>query len=86
MPDERALLTLSGTYTLDAIAGVVDYWVEFLGLDVSTELTPYAQLFQQLLDPTSAFRRNRAGANVVCLRHEDLAPRGQQPGQQLYRY
>ena len=43
MPDERALLTLSGTYTLDAIAGVVDYWVEFLGLDVSTELTPYAQ-------------------------------------------
>ena len=80
MPDERALLTLSGTYTLDAIAGVVDYWVELLGLDVSTELTPYAQLFQQLLDPASTFRRNRAGANVVCLRHEDLAPRGPQAG------
>ena len=80
MPEERALLTLSGTYTLDPIAGVVDFWSELLGLNLATEVTPYGQLFQQLLDPGSALRRNRAGANIVCLRHEDLIPRGHEKG------
>lgn len=69
------VLTLSGTYTLDPVAAVVEYWDEFLGLDANVQVTPYAQLFQQLLDPGSALRRNRNGANAVLLRWSDLVGR-----------
>lgn len=67
-------LTLSGTYTLDSLVDVIEYWIEYLDLDLSTRVTPYAQLFQQLLDPSSALRRNQAGANAVLLRWVDLIP------------
>ncbi len=73
--DARPMLTLCGTYTLDPVARVVDYWIDFLGLPVGIALAPYAQLFQQMLDPASEFRRNRNGTNVVCVRWEDLLPR-----------
>lgn len=72
---EKPTLTLSGTYTLDLLADGIEYWIEFLDLDLCARVTPYAQLFQQLLDPASMLRRNQAGANVVLLRWADLCPR-----------
>jgi FkbH-like protein len=75
MMSPRSLLTLSGTWTLDPLLPVLDYWRESLRIDADVALAPYAQLFQQLLDPASVLRRNRSGANVVCLRWEDLLPR-----------
>lgn len=76
MTTTRSLLTLSGTWTLDPLLPALDYWRESLRIDADVALAPYAQLFQQLLDPASALRRNHNGANVVCLRWEDLLPRG----------
>ncbi len=35
------------------------------------EFTPYNQVFQQLLDPASAFHRNRNGVNMIVLGLED---------------
>lgn len=69
-------MTLTGTYTCDLLAEVVDHWVEFLGLELGTELGDYGQLFQQLLSPVSPLRQNRGGANVVALRWEDLCGQG----------
>lgn len=76
MSSGKLTLTLSGTYTLDSLADVVEYWIEYLGLDLGARVTPYAQLFQQLLDPASTLRQNRAGANAVLLRWTDLVPHG----------
>lgn len=72
---DKPVLTLCGTYTLDPVAEVVEYWVDFLGSDISVSVAPYAQIFQQLLDPTSTLRRNQSGANAVLLRWSDLLPR-----------
>jgi FkbH-like protein len=68
------MLTLCGTYTLDPVAEVIEYWADFLGIDVDLRLAPYAQLFPQLLDPASQLRRNQSGANAVLLRWIDLFP------------
>lgn len=69
------VLALSGTWTLDPLLPVLGYWSELLGTSIQPEVAPYAQLFQQLLDPGSLLRRNAAGANAICLRWEDLLPR-----------
>ncbi|MBB6598143.1 HAD-IIIC family phosphatase [Luteimonas sp. MC1825] len=71
---------MSGTWTLDPLAPVVGYWFDLLHVDADVRLAPYAQVFQQLLDPDSTLRRNHAGANVVCLRWEDLLPHGNATG------
>lgn len=69
------VLTLCGTYTLDPAAEAVGFWFDFLGLDATPRVAPYAQLFQQLLDPSSAVRSNRSGANAVLVRWADLLGR-----------
>lgn len=68
------VLTLCGTYTLEPVADVVEFWFDFLSIDASGRVAPYAQLFQQLLDPTSDLRRNQSGANALLLRWTDLLP------------
>lgn len=73
-------LTLSGTWTLDPLVPVVEFWLGLLQLDAAIRVAPYAQLFQQLLDQASLFRRNRHGANIVCLRWEDLVPQAGDDG------
>lgn len=73
---ENPVLTLCGTYTVDPLANIVEYWSDFLGLGLGVRIAPYAQLFQQLLDPASELRRNQSGANAVVLRWADLLPRG----------
>ena len=42
-----------------------------LGLDARVDCAGYNQVFQSLLDPTSALRTNPRGANVLLLRVED---------------
>ena len=80
MTGGRPQLTLSGTWTLDPLVPVVEFWLGLLQLDAGIRVAPYAQLFQQLLDPGSLFRRNRLGANIVCLRWEDLVPQAGDDG------
>lgn len=80
----KPALMLSGTYTLDSLAEVIDYWVDYLDLNVNVRVTPYAQMFQQLLDPASAVRRNQSGANVLLIRWADLVPsQSAAPGRQF---
>lgn len=67
-------LALCGTFTVDPLVDVLEFWGEFLGLDLQVQVAPYGQLFQQLLDPTSMFHTNVGGANAVLLRWSDLVP------------
>lgn len=71
----RPTLAICGTYTVDPVVDVIEYWSDFLNLGLVVRVAPYAQIFQQLLDPTSELHRNESGANAVLLRWTDLLPR-----------
>lgn len=73
-------MTLCGTYTLEPVADAVGFWFDLLDIDAEPCVAPYAQLFQQLLDPASTFRSNRGGANAVLLRWADLLNGAMDPG------
>jgi hypothetical protein len=49
----------------------LDYWLRKWNLPARLTFAPYAQIFQQMLDPESAARRNREGANLFLVRFED---------------
>src|SRR3546814_11149 len=70
------LLVLAGTYTLDPLLDALEFWIDFLDLDLRPLVAPYAQMFQQLLDSSSAFRRNRMGINALLFRWSDLLGSG----------
>ncbi|MFJ8148773.1 SDR family NAD(P)-dependent oxidoreductase [Streptomyces sp. NPDC096048] len=64
-------LVTAATFTTDPLLPVLAYWNEHLGLGLRIELAPYGQVFQELLDPASAFHSNTGGCNAVLLRLED---------------
>ena len=49
----------------------LEFWGDHFGVRIRTEFAPYNQIFQQLLDTGSAFRRNSDGVNVVLLGLEE---------------
>jgi FkbH-like protein len=69
---EQPMLVLTGTYTVEPLLDALEFWIEFLDLDLRPWFAPYAQMFQQLLDPGSVLRRNRLGINAVLFRWSDL--------------
>lgn len=69
-PDNRHYRVLSG-FTADPVVAPLKFWLGKLGLLGKVSLADYNQVFQELLDPSSATRRNRQGANIVLLRPED---------------
>ena len=66
-------LVVSANFAADPLVEPLELWSRELDLGWNVELAPYDQVFQGLLDPASALRRNRAGTNVVLLRLQDLA-------------
>ncbi|MET9974377.1 SDR family NAD(P)-dependent oxidoreductase [Streptomyces microflavus] len=65
------VLAVAGTFTTDPLRPVLAHWSDRLGLDLDVRLTPYNQVFQELLDPTSTFASNRRGCNLALVRLED---------------
>ncbi|MFJ9948568.1 SDR family NAD(P)-dependent oxidoreductase [Kitasatospora sp. NPDC091207] len=70
-PPRRGVLAVAATFTTDPLRPVLEHWIDRLGLGLDVRLTPYGQVFQQLLDPASEFARNRQGCNVVLVRLAD---------------
>jgi FkbH-like protein len=64
-------LVIAATFTAEPVSPSLRYWLHELGLGFEVAMAGYAQVFQELLDPASAFARNRTGANVVLVRPED---------------
>jgi FkbH-like protein len=64
-------IVLAATFTAEPLLAPLGHFLREVGLPLGTAVAPYGQIFQQLLDPTSQFLRNRGGVNVVLLRFED---------------
>ena len=64
-------LAIAANFTAEPLEDALRFWGGALGRRFETEFTGYDQVFQQLLDPGSAFRRNAGGVNAVLLSPED---------------
>lgn len=72
IPGELKFIVASN-FTAEPCEAALRFWGSKFGTPVSVEFAPYNQVFQQLLDPRSAFSGNRSGVNVVLLSLEDWA-------------
>jgi FkbH-like protein len=71
-PDHRdASIIVAATFTADPLVDSLGLFMRETGLDLPVELAPYDQVFQELLDRTRPFSRNRNGVNVVLVRFDD---------------
>lgn len=64
-------IQIVATFVADPVLPVLRWWVDRLGLGLEPRLSPYAQVLQELLLPTSEMSRNVGGVNVVLLRPSD---------------
>lgn len=71
MPSERGAIAVSATFTAEALRPGLAFWVGELGLGYDIRFAGYNQLFQELLDPTGLYARNRSGFNVALVRFDD---------------
>ena len=71
--DLTAAIAISATFTPEALEPTLAFWLRKLKLDLPVRFASYNQVFQQLLDPSGLFARNRNGLNVVLVRFEDWA-------------
>ena len=71
MPLDDRAIAISATFTAEAIEPGLAFWVKEQGLDYQIRFAGYNQLFQELLDPSGLFARNRGGFNVALVRFED---------------
>src|ERR1044071_3944380 len=71
MPLDDRVIAISATFTAEAIQPGLAFWAGELGLEYQIRFAGYNQLFQQLLDPSGLFARNRGGFNVALVRFED---------------
>ncbi|MEP6809604.1 MAG: polyketide synthase dehydratase domain-containing protein, partial [Chthoniobacterales bacterium] len=68
---EATRLCVSSTFTAEPLEDSLRFWGGHFGQTVEIGFAPYNQVFQQLLDPVSDFRRNRDGINLLVLGLED---------------
>jgi len=73
--DEKAAanLVVSSNFTAEPLEDSLKFWGDHFGVPIHAEFAPYNQIFQQLLDTGSAFRRNREGINAILLGLEEWA-------------
>ncbi len=64
-------IVVASTFTAEPIEEALAFWMQQFDLPTAIEFAPYNQVFQSLLDPGSAFARNRNGVNLILLRMED---------------
>ena len=67
------VVAVAATYTAEPIEDALRFWLAELGYRGRVEFSPYNQVLQGLLDPSSAFGRGLGGINLVLVRPEDWA-------------
>ena len=68
-------LVVASNFTAEPLEDTLKFWGDHFGVPIHVEFAPYNQIFQQLLDSGSAFRKNRDGVNVILLGLEEWAER-----------
>ena len=66
-------LVVASNFTAEPLEDSLKFWAAHFNLQTNIEFAPYDQIFQQLLQTDSAFRRNSAGVNIILLRLEKWA-------------
>ncbi|MBL7792292.1 MAG: amino acid adenylation domain-containing protein [Saprospiraceae bacterium] len=69
LPKEH--LVLAATFTSAPLHPALDLWRFQLNWPYRMDHAPYNQVYQEILNPNSAFQRNRKGANGLLIRYED---------------
>jgi amino acid adenylation domain-containing protein/FkbH-like protein/non-ribosomal peptide synthase protein (TIGR01720 family)/FkbM family methyltransferase len=64
-------IVITATFTSEPIKESLSYWLKEIGASYTIEFAQYNQVFQELLNPTSALANNKDGVNVVLVRFED---------------
>lgn len=64
-------LVIASNFTAEPLEDSLGFWSDHLDIPLDIEFAPYNQVFQQLLDTGSSFRRNTGGINVVALSLEE---------------
>src|SRR5262245_24866945 len=64
-------IVIAATFTAEPIEMPLRFWLKELGYGGTISFAPYNQVFQQLLDPTSALGQYDDGINLVLVRFED---------------
>ena len=68
-------LVIAANFTAEPLEDSLNFWGDYFDVPIHVEVAPYNQIFQQLLDAGSAFRKNSEGANVILLGLEEWAAR-----------
>ena len=68
-----ANLFVASNFTAEPLEDSLKFWGDHFGVQIHTEFAPYNQVFQQLLDTESAFRKNSDGVNAILLSLENWA-------------
>lgn len=71
--DTASSMVVACNFTAEPLEDSLKFWAAHFGLQTNIEFAPYDQIFQQLLQVESAFRRNRDGVNIILLQLEKWA-------------
>ncbi|MCY8236590.1 HAD-IIIC family phosphatase [Bacillus inaquosorum] len=66
-------LTICSNFTADPIVPYLKWWGEQFDINLDIKLSPYGQVFQELLNEESLLSRQKNGANLLLIRLEDMA-------------
>jgi FkbH-like protein/FkbM family methyltransferase len=70
-PQPERRIAIAATFTAEPVEEALRFWLGELDISASIVFAPFAQVFQQLLDPASLFAQSRKGLNVILLRLDD---------------
>src|SRR5215471_15914232 len=76
IPRQKVTIVIASTFVADSIQESLSFCLNQLHIPHKIEMTPYSQVFQQLLHSSSTLLQNRDGVNLILLRPDDLL----QPG------
>ena len=65
-------IAVAATFTVEPLLPALRFMLHEAGLELGVRLSPYNQIFQELLTPTSLLATNLRGVDVVLLRVEDF--------------
>ena len=67
----KQTIQIASTFVSEPVERTLQFWMDKLKTRSSIQFCPQGQVFQQLVDPTSSFRRNQDGYNIVMIRLDD---------------
>ncbi len=83
--DQALQICVASTFTAEPLEDVLKFWSDHFGIRTHIHFAGHGQVFQQLLDNESDFRKNRDGVNAIVLALEDWTATGQQSELQVDR-